>query len=182
METEKMYRALKAYSSTVHGMVRTVLQSDTTKQFSQIRLGLWLNPLPYHVRQVPRPVPFTGEKSVQHIQLIESPDIGVYSKMIVWNPLESSSAHFHENTHCFFTGVHTGLQQTIHSIDGNETTVPVNIGLYSYLHDTIGSHSMKNLSGANTCVSYHLYIDDDTLRSDSEYGHRYASQASSMRT
>lgn len=144
-------------------MVREHLEEGGAHILTHIRTSLWLHPPPQHLHTYPRPVPWECVYPVNSIPLLEDAQIGIYSKMIVWNPGVVQDTHFHPMEHCFFTSFHKGLT---HIVQGQSDTIEVSHpprvihpGRYEYIHDTIGPHRILNTT-ENVIISYHLYIDE----------------------
>lgn len=152
-------------------MARNIVYSDNPEAFKEITYGLWLNPIPREIGILFQVPPGRRSENVTHIPLIEEHDIGLHSKVIIWDPLSKSDTHYHPSVHCFFTPIHNGLSQSILNEDpvresAKWATRPINTGQFLYIHDSIGAHQIINTSTTRSIASYHLYIREDSLTSD----------------
>lgn len=150
-------------------MVRNAIHTENPEEFKGLTYGLWRNPIPHDAGIMFQLTPGIYGKKVTHIPLISEHDIGVHSKLIIWDPLAESDTHYHPSVHCFFTPVHNnGLSQSVLREDphyGSATwiTQPINTGRFMYIHDAIGPHKMMNTSRTRAIASYHLYISEHSL-------------------
>ena len=170
--TDKLIRVLETYSRKIHRMTRNIVNTGNPYALKELRYGLFLNPIPHEVGLIFQVPSGWRDNSVTHIPLIVEDDIGVHSKVILWDPLSKSDTHYHPSVHCFFTPVHNnGLSQSVLREDRfNERVVwdtgALNTGKFMYIHDTIGAHRLMNTSHTRAIASYHLYISEQSLKSD----------------
>jgi hypothetical protein len=159
MLANKVKNTLGIYSLRIHNIVRTIIKEHETVPIGYILNGLEMNPLPFEYEHSMFPSAFETRDSITHIPLYEDSEFGIESKAIIWNPMVESNTHSHPGVHCFFSPVQLGLCHTI-----NDTT---EVGLiprkYNYIHDSVGSHRMRNSLRAYPIVSYHLYIQESVI-------------------
>ena len=159
MFANKVKGVMGTYSLRIHHMIRKLIEQKHSIPVETIQNGLRMNPIPFEYELYMIPYTYETSEMMTHIPLFEDPDIGVSSKVIIWNPLAESDTHYHPNVHCFFTPVRRGLCH----IENNTKKTELTKRTYTYIHDSIGPHRMLNSSSIYPNVSYHLYIQEDTL-------------------
>jgi len=150
--------SLTRYSQMIHYHIPDILSNpryyDNIKYLSHF---LYVCPIPSKLKNY-NITPGLFKDPITHIPLHVNTKHNVRTKMIVWNPLAYMSEHSHGNEDCFFQAIHPGMTQILYRDD-----LPVSTGVrtneYSFINDTIGTHSIQNNLHSLTNVSFHLYIE-----------------------
>ena len=159
---------IMGYSTRIHKMVHLTLHGKHKDPLRALHYGLWLNPIPSRIGDMFHASPaHTGNKPIK-ISLIKDDEIGVSSKLLIWDPFAKSDEYSYPSTHSFFIPIHRGLHQTIlypnsHYGDSNWFSQEIQRDTFSYIYDTTGEHHMVNTCKDKTIMSYHLYIKEESL-------------------
>lgn len=175
MNASSIRRVITPYAKRVHQLVKNAILCDPSIPVNPIIVGLWENSVPSEVRHTIQPIPKERINANTHIPILYDPEFGISSTVIVWNPNTGSGVHYHPHVHCFFTALHPDIyctrmyrrvihdQYTYKNMYTWESRQMIP-GIYQYIHDTEGPHSMENASDTKAVASFHLYIHDKSLK------------------
>ena len=147
----EIYKYLKAYSRCLN---RLVLHNKSH--------------IPTILKMVPLKAPGHGIRAnvfpepITHISLENDNTNGIYTKMIVWNPMAEIPFHSHDISHCYFQALRPRLIQTMsENHKGEIITKEISTEEYTYFHKSMGGHRLVNQRQFSPNVSFHLYVRDE---------------------
>jgi hypothetical protein len=154
----KTLLSLTRYSKIIHSRIPGIFSNPRYyNNIEYLSHFLYVCPIPSKVKMY-NITPGLFKDPITHIPLHTNTKYNVRTKMIVWDPLAYMDEHSHGNEDCFFQAILPGMKQTIYR-DDYPDTMDVKTNEFSFINDTIGTHSIQNHLHSHTNVSFHLYIE-----------------------
>lgn len=156
-ELRKTLKYANMYSSFLHENIPKILMNEKDHKYHIARF-LINNPIPSQLKKYR--IKTYSQQKVIHMPLHENPDLKFRTKLIVWDPLTMIEEHSHEGENCFFQPFHGGMTQTVY-----QDELPITNGVrhteFSFINDSIGTHSMYNTLHSKSNTTFHLYYDTE---------------------
>ena len=179
--TSKLVRLLKTYSRKTHQIAKTAIYAENGSLIETVKKGLWLCPLSKEFNFMFPISPVENSEDITTIILREDDDIGVVSKLQIWNPMAQDVFDpFEMGYHSFIAPIHNGLlhdKRTVHSsVMGSSgyveyVTKSMNPAEFVYSLDCVEPQCIVNSRTTMCIATYSLNIkfDGDVLRESKRF-------------